>query len=115
MWWIGAHPAACFDEVAKRTFAPDQVMEQCFTKAFVPNAERYWRLWLEVAEQAMQDEAIAQVLGEAQARMDNALSSVLSAGSVAGRGCSLTPRRPPRALARFTMGWRGCCTADQSG
>lgn len=77
-----------FDDVAKDIFAPDlppdQVMDRYFAGAFVPEAERFWRLWLEAIELARQDEAIARVLGEAQARMDSALCGVLGAGNAAG-------------------------------
>lgn len=77
-----------FDEVAKDTFAPglppDQVMDRYFAEAFAPEAERFWRLWLEATELAKQDEAIARVLGEAQTRMDSALCDVLNAGQAAG-------------------------------
>lgn len=77
-----------FDEVAKDAFAqdqpPDRVMDRYFAEAFAPEAERFWRLWLEATELAKQDVAIARVLGEAQTRMDSALCDVLTAGQAAG-------------------------------
>lgn len=77
-----------FDEVAKETLSvqlpPNQAMDQYFSKAFVADAERFWRLWLEATEIAKQDEAIKRVLGQAQAQMHSTLCSVLRSGTAAG-------------------------------
>ncbi len=100
-----------FDEVAKETFAldlpPDQVMEQYFAQAFVAEAERYWRLWLEATDLAKQDEAIAHVLGEAQARMDNALCSVLIAGNAVGLWALPNPEATATRLGALYDGLAG--------
>ncbi len=100
-----------FDEVAKETFAPDlppdQVMDQYFAEAFVPEAERYWRLWLEATDLAKQDAAIAQVLNDAQARMDNALCAVLTAGNAAGLWTLADPQATATRLGALYDGLAG--------
>jgi len=100
-----------FDAVAKDTFAPDlppdQVMDRYFAGAFVPEAERFWRLWLEATELAKQDEAIARVLGEAQARMDSALCGVLAAGNAEGLWTLANPQATATRLAALNDGLAG--------
>lgn len=100
-----------FDEVAKDTFVlglpPDQVMDRYFSGAFVPEAERFWRLWLEATELAKQDEAIARVLGEAQTKMDNALCSILSAGNAAGLWTLADPQATATRLGALYDGLAG--------
>ncbi len=100
-----------FDEVAKDSFAPDlpadQVMDRYFARAFVPEAERYWRLWLEATDLAKEDEAIAQVLGEAQARMDNALCNVLTAGNATAQWTLADPEATATRLGALYDGLAG--------
>lgn len=100
-----------FDEVAKDTFTtdlpPDQVMEKYFSQAFVPEAERYWRLWLEATELAKQDPAIARVLGVAQANMESALCGVLAAGNAAGHWTLADPEATAMRLSALYDGLAG--------
>lgn len=100
-----------FDEVAKDSFPsslpPDQVMDRYFSGAFVPEAERFWRLWLEATELAKQDEAIARVLAEAQARMDGALCSTLGAGNAAGLWALADPQATAVRLGALYDGLAG--------
>lgn len=100
-----------FDDVAKETFAPDlppdQVMDRYFAEAFVPEAERYWRLWLEATDLAKEDEAIAQVLGEAQARLDKALCGVLVAGTASGLWTLADPEATATRLGALYDGLAG--------
>ena len=100
-----------FDEVARDTFAPgmppDQAMDRYFAGAFVPEAERFWRLWLEATELAKQDEAIARVLAEAQARMDGALCNTLGAGNAAGLWALADPQATAIRLGALYDGLAG--------
>lgn len=100
-----------FDEVAKDSFPPglppDHAIDRYFAGAFVPAAERFWRLWLEATELAKQDEAIARVLAEAQARMDGALCSTLSAGNAAGLWTLADPQATAIRLGALYDGLAG--------
>ena len=100
-----------FDEVAKDTFAPglppDQVMERYFAGAFVPESERYWRLWLEATELAKEDEAISRVLGEVQTRMGSALCDLLSEGNTAGLWTLADPQATATRLGALYDGLAG--------
>jgi len=108
-----------FDEVAKDSFTgdlpPDQVMDRYFAQAFLPGAERYWRLWLEATELAKQDQAMATVLGEAQGSMESALSSVLVAGNLTGVWTLVAPEATAMRLGALYDGLAGLLHSRSRG
>jgi AcrR family transcriptional regulator len=89
--------------------APEMVLADLVDGAFSAEADALWRLWLEAADQGLNDPALADAASQGTDRWQAALSSLLARGRAAGAWACPSPDESSWRIIAILLGLAGLC------